>query len=271
MVPVTRPEMVHEPFGEWSALAAVGALDGAERARFDAHLASGCATCEASLREFSQVTAALPWALPDVPLRPEVRDRLMDRVAAQRRARGTLAGSGRPIPAARRLAGERRPWRWAGGLVAAGLATVLVWGMHDTRQALESERARAGRLEEQLAQERAITSLVGHTDTHVAALRGLDAAARADGWIVWSPSRRAGFMVVHNLPMLPAGRQYQLWVVGGSAWAPAGAFQVDAIGHAVLTVPVEREHPERFAVTVEPDGPQSSPTGPTIMQGGEPH
>ena len=41
VVPVTRPEMVHEPFGEWSALAAVGALDGAERARFDAHLASG--------------------------------------------------------------------------------------------------------------------------------------------------------------------------------------------------------------------------------------
>ena len=45
----------------------------------------------------------------------------------------------------------------------------------------------------------------------------------------------------------------------GSAWAPAGAFQVDAIGHAVLTVPVEGERPERFAVTVEPAGPQSSP------------
>ncbi len=75
-------------------------------------------------------------------------------------------------------------------------------------------------------------------------------------------------MVVHHLPMLPAGQQYQLWVVGESAWAPAGVFQVDAIGHAALTVRVERQHPERFAVTVEPAGPHSVPTGPTVMQGG---
>jgi anti-sigma-K factor RskA len=67
--------------------------------------------------------------------------------------------------------------------------------------------------------------------------------------------------------MLPAGQQYQLWVVGESTWAPAGVFQVDAIGHAALTVRVERRHPERFAVTVEPAGPHSVPTGPTVMQG----
>ena len=48
------------------------------------------------------------------------------------------------------------------------------------RMALESARARVGLLERELEQERAITSLVAHTDTHVAALRGLDAAARAD-------------------------------------------------------------------------------------------
>ena len=260
--------MAHEPFGEWSALAAVGALDGAERARFDAHLAAGCATCESNLRELSQVAAALPWALPDVPLRPEVRDRLMERVSAQRGERAELGAPARPEPTVSRPAGERRPWRWAGGLVAACLATALVWGLHDTRQALESERVRADGLEQELAQERAITSLVAHTDTHAATLRGLGEAARAEGWIAWSPSKREGFMVVHHLPMLPAGQQYQLWVVGESAWAPAGVFQVDAIGHAALTVRVERQHPERFAVTVEPAGPHSVPTGPTVMQGG---
>jgi Anti-sigma-K factor rskA len=265
---MTRLEMAHEPFGEWSALAAVGALDGAERTRFDAHLAAGCATCEANLRELSQVAAALPWALPDVALRPEVRVRLMERVTAQRQERAELGASARPAPTISKSAGERRPWAWAGGLVAASLATALVWGLHDTRQALESERVRADRLEQELAQERAITSLVAHTDTHSTALRGLGLAAHAEGWIVWSPSKREGFMVVHHLPMLRAGQQYQLWVVGESAWALAGTFQVDAIGHAALTVRVERERPERFAVTVEPTGPHSVPTGPTVMQGG---
>ena len=262
-----RHEREHEPFAEWSALAAVGALDGAEQARFDAHLADGCAACEASLQEFSRVAAALPLALPETPLRPEVRGRLMTRVATESRPRAAL-GSMAPTKArGPRGAAEWGPWRWAGGLVAASLATVVVWGLHDARQGLDSARARVGQLERELEQERAITSLVAHTDTHVAALRGLDAAARADGWIVWSPSRREGFIVVHHLPMLPPGRQYQLWTVEDSAWAPAGTFQVDHIGHAALTVRVEREHPERFAVTIEPAGPRATPSGPTVMQG----
>ena len=268
MVSVTRHELAHEPFAEWSVLAAVGALDGAERARFDAHLAAGCETCESSLREHSQVAAALPWALPDVPLDPEVRNRLMARVAAQRQDRTTPSAPTPARPTVATSVPERRPWRWASGLVAAGLATALVWGLHDTRQALEVERGRVSQLEQELVQERAITSLVAHTDTHVAALRGLGAAGRADGWIVWSPSKREGFVVVHHLPALSAGQQYQFWVVEGAAWAPAGQFQVDDIGHAALTVRVERDHPERFAITVEPVSPRSSPSGPTVMQGG---
>jgi hypothetical protein len=268
MVAVTRHDAAHEPFAEWSALAAVGALEGAERTRFDAHLAGGCPACEANLRELSRVAAALPWALPDVPLRPEIRDRLMERVATERRPAGSPSPLARPGGTASRSEGERRPWRWAGGLVAASLATALVWGLYDARDALEAERARVGRLERELAEERAITSLVGHTDTHAAVLRGRDVAARADGWIVWSPSKREGFAVVHNRPVLPAGQQYQLWVRGPSAWAPAGAFQVDAIGHAALGVRVEDQHPESFAVTVEPAGLSSTPTGPPVMQGG---
>jgi hypothetical protein len=271
VVPVIRDETVHEPFGEWSALAAIGALDGPERARFDAHLAGGCAICQVNLRELSRAAAALPWALPDQPLRPEVRGRLMERVAAQGRepvAFGAPARRGRGMPGA----AARRPWQWAGGLVAAGLATALVWGLHDSRQALELERTRAGRLEQELARERAITALVAHTDTHVAPLRGLDAAARADGWIVWSPSQRQGFIVVHNLPVLGTGQEYRLWEVSGAAWNPAGAFHVDAIGHAALTVRVEHGHPDGFAVTVEPAGPgrHTAPTGPTLMQGSPP-
>jgi Anti-sigma-K factor rskA, C-terminal len=266
MAPVMRDEREHEPFAEWSALAAVGALDGAERARFDAHLVGGCAACETNLLEGTRVVAALAWTLPDAPLRAEVRDRLMARVAAEARP-GTSLGLAPTMSRRSRGATERRPWRWAGGLVAAGLATVLVWGLHDTRQALESARGRVGLLERELEQERAITSLVAHTDTHVAALRGLDAAARADGWIVWSPSKREGFMVVHHLPMLPPGQRYHLWTVGDSAWAPAGTFEVDHIGHAALTVRVERERPERFAVTVELESPRTAPRGPTVMQG----
>ena len=102
-----RHEREHEPFAEWSALAAVGALDGAERARFDAHLAGGCAACEANLQEGTRVVAALAWALPDAPLRPEVRDHLITRVAAE--ARPGPEPRGASVARRRSGAGRRGP------------------------------------------------------------------------------------------------------------------------------------------------------------------
>src|SRR5262245_58453679 len=171
-------ETIHERFLELSALAVVGGLDEADRARFDAHLADGCVECASSLRDLSAVAAALPWALPDAPLDPEIRERLMARVAPERgdrpvtplSARRVATPSARPTPVA--VAGRpRRLWRWAGGLVAAGVVLALGWGLQDARQALESERAQVARLTQELAQERAITSVVAHTDTNTIKLR----------------------------------------------------------------------------------------------------
>ena len=71
------------------------------------------------------------------------------------------------------------------------------------------------------------------------ALHGLPGAERAEGFIVWSPERKRGYLVVHNLPALAPGRLYQLWVGGGPRPALAGAFDVDSLGHAALVVTVD--------------------------------
>lgn len=257
----TTPLRLHEPFDEWSTLAAVGALDDEERRRFDAHLAAGCERCEERVRQFSSVAAALPRALPAVPVPEGLRGRVMARVAQERPL------SNAPPPSARRRVVPRvRPW--AGGLVAAGLAGILVWGIHDTRSALREQQVALDRLQLELARQRALTSLVSHTDTSVASLKGTGATDRADGWIVWSPARKQGFLVIHHLPALPSGKQYQLWVIAGQQPRSAGVFDVDAVGHAALVVTGAAERPDRFAVTVESPGGVPAPTGPIVMRGG---
>ena len=251
----------HEPFAGWAALAAVGALDGVERTEFEAHVAAGCRECAQRLNEFGTAAAALAWALPDAGLPPRLRDRVMTRVAAGR------------LPAHRPPAAWPRPaprfWLGAGGLAAAGLVGFLAWGLYDTRSALERQQASIGRLERELEGQRAVTALVSGTDTSAATLKGTGAAERADGWVAWSPARKRGFVVVHNLPPLPAGRQYQVWALAGQASAPAGVFDVDAIGHAALVVEVGLDRPERFTITVEPAGGQRTPSGPVVMQSGQ--
>jgi hypothetical protein len=80
---------------------------------------------------------------------------------------------------------------------------------------------------------RVLTTLVAHTDTHVAALDSSQPTTPpAAGWIVWSPSKQHGFMVVHFLPALPVGQTYQLWAIAGQQALSATVFQVDTVGHA---------------------------------------
>jgi anti-sigma-K factor RskA len=259
---VSEDFVSHEPFAGWAALAAVGALDGEERTRFEAHLAAGCGECEQRLDEFGAAAAALAWALPDAGVPTRLRDRVMARVAAERTRADrppALRPGPRPAP---------RFWPRVTGLAAAGLVGLVAWGIYDTRSTLERQQASISRLERELRDQRAVTALVSGTDTSVAPLKGTGAAQRADGWVTWSPSRKRGFIVLHNLPPLPAGRQYQVWVVAGQTSAPAGVFDVDAIGHAALVVEIGVDRPERFAITVEPTGGQQTPSGPVVMQGG---
>ncbi|MGH7359639.1 MAG: anti-sigma factor, partial [Candidatus Rokuibacteriota bacterium] len=61
---------------------ALGALDGAELAEFEAHLATGCATCEARLRETREALAVMPRALPPVAPPPALRARVLERIDA---------------------------------------------------------------------------------------------------------------------------------------------------------------------------------------------
>jgi hypothetical protein len=69
--------MTHEPFEELIAVYAVGALDGEDLARLRAHLAAGCARCEAALRDAHEDLAR---AVAPVPPPPHVRDALLARV-----------------------------------------------------------------------------------------------------------------------------------------------------------------------------------------------
>ena len=268
MSPQTTRPQPHEPFDEWSALASVGALDDSERARFEAHLTAGCERCEGELRQHGEVAATLPRALPDVPVPPSLRAQVMAQAAREPRPSKAALPAGAGLGSPGGLHAIRRVRPWAGGLVAAGLAGIVVWGIYDTRATVERQQVSIEKLQQELAQQQALTSLISNTDTNVIGLRGTGTAERADGWVVWSPARKRGYLVVHNLPPLSPGKQYQLWVREGQQPRSAGVFDVDAIGHAALVVAGPAERPDLFAVTVEPIGGGPNPTGPVLMKGG---
>jgi quercetin dioxygenase-like cupin family protein len=66
---------------EQAALYALGALGPAESGSFEKRMAAGCSLCRSAYQECRETVEALPLAAPDVEPSPEVRMRLMDRIA----------------------------------------------------------------------------------------------------------------------------------------------------------------------------------------------
>ncbi|MDQ2980542.1 MAG: anti-sigma factor, partial [Acidobacteriota bacterium] len=91
----------------------------------------------------------------------------------------------------------------------------------------------------------------------------------ARGKVFWSTKTGRGVLVAANLQTLTAGKQYELWAFAAGKPVAAGVFDADENGRALFeskdlsAVGV----PEKFAVTVEPHGGGSTPTGPIVLVG----
>jgi anti-sigma-K factor RskA len=98
-------------------------------------------------------------------------------------------------------------------------------------------------------------------------LKGQGAASAAAGRAYWSRAQGLVFTAT-NLPALPAGKVYQLWVVTPTAPVSAGLLQPDDQGRVTTVVETDPAiAPVAMAVTVEPAGGVPAPTGEKYLIG----
>ena len=99
-------------------------------------------------------------------------------------------------------------------------------------------------------------------------LKGEGAARGASARALWSRQRGMVF-TASNLPPLPAGRVYQVWVVTARAPVGVGLLQPDASGQGtrVFKTPADIAAPVAVAVTLEPEGGVPAPTGERYLLG----
>jgi anti-sigma-K factor RskA len=247
-----------------AAVHAVGALDGDDLARFEAHLAEGCAACEAIVQASREALARQALAGPPAMPPPEVKTALLARV-----------GSGRADDRARAARARQKGWlTWAIATAAVvALAVMLASGVVASRyearlgqlaRETAAVRERLRREEAALRQQVAALELLRDPATRVVELRGSTSPA-AVARLIWNDNA-GGHLLVSGLPPAPEGKAYELWTLGGAAPRPAGVFQVDASGRAAHRVePVSGELPRGFAVTLEPAAGVPAPTGPIVM------
>lgn len=232
----------HEQLDQAAAYA-LGALDAAERAAFEAHLTT-CAECRAEVRSFRETAAQLAAGAGGATPSGDLRERVL---AEARRVR--------PIRTARRFSAA-----WlsaAAGFVLALLLGSAWWRERDLRSELAVRVAQ---------QDELLTSILA-PDVSVAnlAASGRPPSAR----LFWDAKRLRVVVAVFNLPPAAAGRTYQLWAIAkGQDPVSVGTFNTSGDGSVRTVFPAPPGVAfDLTAVTEEPTGGSPQPTQTPFLVG----
>ncbi|REE95049.1 anti-sigma factor [Thermomonospora umbrina] len=223
---------------------ALGALEPAERRRFEAHL-RGCDNCRSEVEGLAETVARLGSAAAEPP--PErLRERVMDGVERTRQVPPRLT---RPMPV------PGRPATWlATAAAAACLALALLAGVAVQRATDERDRAHALNTE--------ITAVLAAPDARTATARTSTGGSLT---IIASPTLDKAVIAVSALPDLPSTRTYQLWHLTSAGPRPAPLLRPTG-RDAIPVIDRGLNGARAFALTVEPSGGSPRPTTPPIAQ-----
>lgn len=252
-------------------LLALDALDVDERDVLADHLAR-CPACAEEAVGYAEVTAALALALPQADPPPALKGRVL---AAARRQRPAGLDTGRRPPIALWSGARARRWRVSLSSLAAAVALVLaagstVWAL-SLRAELESQNARIAQLSVRAENYQRVTAVLQAADTQIRVLQGTGEAPSAFGRVYVDPDSGEGMLMVRNLPPLPPGHSYQLWVVGADGRRQSAGLLTwtdrQGNGYTLIRCPETLARWQSFGVTLEPAGGSPGPTGPRLLGG----
>ena len=250
---------------------ALGALDPDERSAFEEHLAT-CDICSAEVRSLSRIAAGMAQTPIQVSPRPELRGRVLSAVGATNAMRQPQA----PSAPSKAYAGPAVWLPYAAMVVLAAGFAIYAWGQRNEIRSLsarvedsassarDSERELAEALRRAL-QAQATIDVLTAPDLVRFDLAGQKDAPSASGRAFWSRQRGMVFSGA-NLPPLPPGRVYQVWVIT-NAPAPISAGLLGEDGSGIFMTPPDIAAPKLVAVTNEPAGGVLAPTTTPFLVG----
>jgi len=231
---------------EMYELYALGLADGEEKSEIEAHLARGCADCQRGVKQALALNSLLLTTVDAAKPPARLKRRILASIGVRHRS-----------------------WTWAGALAAACMLVAAVW-------LGEQERERSRQLAEA---RRTVLEVSADRDRMAAALRMLDQPETVQvGFGKGQPAPPRGnvfvngrsgvLLIASNLPKLPPGRRFEMWVIPkGLAPRPAGMFGSSASGSGfnLLPGPIDAASLGLVAVTIEPEAGSPAPTTAPIF------
>ena len=244
--------MVHDDYKEMIPARALSALDASEEHALNEHL-ENCSECRRELEEWQATAAALALAPDPAEPSPSVRERILSEVRKDQSLKPEVIPF-RSTP--------RNMWRSLAAIAAVVLFIALIVGL-----IVLWRQNRA--IQEQLARANEFVQLVNAPGARVSELKGIDLGQGATAKLAYDPTTGHAILMASKLPNVPQGKAYQLWfIVANKPPTPGKTFVPDSTGHVVLKdqMPKEAVDANLFAITVEPAGGVTAPTGPMYLR-----
>lgn len=113
-----------------------------------------------------------------------------------------------------------------------------------------------------------LAALLRVPDIHAVSLSGSDMAKGAGGLLLFDPRTQKVWLYAVNLPECPNGTTYQLWAIADKPTS-VGTFHMDSgeTAHMLVRRLPDFARAKQFAISLEPSGGRSQPTGPVYLKG----
>jgi hypothetical protein len=247
----TPPEPVNPDVHTLTGAYALDALDPAERAAFEWHLAV-CADCAAEVAEFRATAGRLGLAATLSPPR-RLRERVLAGIARTRQE------SISALRLVRALRSDGRAWVLPATAVAAGVA-LLAAGVFAGIAVHTQEQARTAQAQLNADQQRSasISRLLAAPDVRIASGGG----AAGSATLLDSHLLHGGLLIIQDMRAEPAGKTCQAWDISSTGFQSLGLLGNGRTGSLAVG---ELDRSDDIGVTIEPAGGSQQPTGAPIM------
>ena len=222
----------------------LGALSRSEASAMQKHLAT-CQTCQAELAHYQQIGDGFLQSV--YPLRtpsPAVIGRILE-------------SAGRELPV-------RPKSRWGFRQFAMGTLVLALLGINlFAFQQIRDLRQQQAQLASQIDKNHTILGMIASSEVHPISGDGFS------GNLLLDREKNLSYLLVWNLPPIPEGRVYQIWLVSPDGLRQAaGSFRPDLEHPFTSTALFSPRNFTEFTgveVTVEPSGGSEMPTGDQIL------
>ena len=239
-------------------------LDGvedADRARIEQHLPH-CANCTRVVADYRPIVDLLPFAATPVEPPADLKYRVL--AATMPKAHPAFESFG-----ARVSAGFSNLFRVP---AFSAVALLLIIALGAWNLSLQNQITQQATLNQQmlteLTRQRDFLMTMAYANGQPRQLQPTQVASHAVGRLYGSPDETTLALIALDLPTLPAGKVYQVWLVDANGdRTSGGTFKVDDQGRGWLLIraPKPLGSYQGVGITEEPEGGSPAPTGAKML------